>query len=88
MRNFLFAASFAEKENRAWFGVVKIAPARYSRKLREQVTEFRGDVLLPQFQCRISHIDYENYDDMLRKQGGEDAQELSEFLLKRIAALS
>jgi hypothetical protein len=47
MRNFLFAASLAEVEQKSYWGVLTIAPRKFAPKLVDQVNGFRDGVLLP-----------------------------------------
>jgi len=87
MRNFLFAASLAEKEGKTYFGVLAIAPRRVSAKLANQVDDFRRNVLLPEFQDRITLVDYETYASCLAESGDKECAELATFLEGRISEI-
>ncbi len=87
MRNFLFAASLAEKEGKTYFGVLAIAPRRVSAKLANQVDDFRRNVLLPEFQDRITLVDYETYASCLAESGDIECAELATFLEGRISEI-
>ena len=84
MRNFLFAASIAERDRKSHFGVLAIGPRKYAPLLTEQVAAFRRDVLLPEFRDLIAFVDYEAYADILVAANVPDAAELAEFLRERI----
>ena len=87
MRNFLFAASLAEKEGKTYFGVLAIAPRSVSAKLANQVDDFRRNVLLPEFQGRITLVDYETYSSCLAETGDKECTELATFLDGRISEI-
>jgi hypothetical protein len=87
MRNFLFVASLAEKEGKTYFGVLAIAPRRVSAKLANQVDDFRRNVLLPEFQDRITLVDYETYASCLAESGDKECAELATFLEGRISEI-
>lgn len=84
MRNFLFAASIAERDGKSRFGVLAIGPRRFAPLLAEQVAAFRRDILLPEFQDLIAFVDYEAYADILDAANDHDAAQLAEFLRERI----
>ncbi|SLN55163.1 hypothetical protein PEL8287_02950 [Roseovarius litorisediminis] len=84
MRNFLFAASIAERDKKSRFGVLAIGPRKYASVLAEQVAAFRRDILLPDFRDLIAFVDYEEYADILDAANATDAAELAEFLRERI----
>ncbi len=84
MRNFLFAASIAERDRKSRFGVLAICPHRYAPVLAEQLAAFRRDILQPEFQDLIAFVDYEAYADILIAANDPDAAQLSEFLRERI----
>lgn len=87
MRNFLFAAASAQRTGRLFFGVIVICPDCTSTVVREQVSGFKANILLPEFADRVQFITYETYIDALRGRG-TDAGELADFLQARIQAVA
>jgi hypothetical protein len=84
MRNFLFAASLAERDGKSHFGVLTIGPRHFAPKLNRQVELFRNDVLQEVFFDRIAFIDYESYADVLASVGSNKTVGLADFLRERI----
>lgn len=87
MRNFLFAASMAERDGKSHFGVVTIGPHRFAPILSEQVAAFQKDVLQDQFSDRIAFVDYETYAGLLDNSGDPAAIELAHFIRERIRSI-
>ena len=58
-----------------------------SAKLSEQVDDFRRNVLLPEFQDRITLVDYETYTSCLAEAGDNECVELATFLEGRISEI-
>ena len=88
MRNFLTAASMAERDRKSYFGVLAVAPRRFSAKLEAQVAEFQGNILREEWRDRIRFVDYESYCDILDSFGSPEAAELSSFLKARIRTVA
>lgn len=87
MRNFLFAAAYAEKYRKAEFGMVAICPERVSKRLLEQMDDFRGRILLPEFHPRLHFKSYEDHIAALTTLNAPEVQGLDGFLRDRIDAL-
>lgn len=87
MRNFLFAAALAQQKECRTFGVLTIAPARTSNKLRRQVKAFRTTILQPQFGHCVQFATYERLIELLRRTRDGGAEDLANFLEGRIATL-
>lgn len=87
MRNFLFAAAFAEQSKRKFFGVLAIAPEATSTRLVEQVESFREQVLLTRYRDRIRFLTYERLIHYLRKSRDAEADDLARFLEERIKSI-
>ena len=58
-----------------------------SAKLANQVDDFRRNVLLPEFQDRITLVDYETYASCLAESGDKECAELATFLERRISEI-
>ncbi len=86
MRNFLFAAAYADQLRRPFFAVLAIAPRRMAKAIEEQALQFRDQILLPQFQDRVRTVHYEQYIEILN-QSGDGAAGLGLFLSERIETL-
>ena len=84
MRNFLFAASYAKREQKSKFGVLVICSKRRSKKLIEQVHQFRSEVLLPEFRENINLCYYEDLITILEKSENSTAKDLATYLEMRI----
>ncbi len=87
MRNFLFAAAYAQRNGKGFFGVLAICPEATSDKVKQQIEDFRRNVLLPPFQSRLKFVTYERYIEVLRSWDPKDARELAGFLEERIRTL-
>jgi len=87
MRNFLFAAAYAARSQRPFFAVLAMVPRRMATLVETQVTEFREQILLPEYRDRLRTAHYEEYIEVLSKSGDHDAIELGSFLGGRIATL-
>ena len=87
MRNFLFAASYAERYKKSSFGVAVVCPSNRDSKVREQLEAFRTSVLLPEFQNRIQLLHYESLIQRIHGSDDSSASELGNFLTKRIDGL-
>lgn len=87
MRNFLFAAALAQQQKKSHFGVIAIVPKRLASKLERQVSDFRKQVLQPQFAGMIHLIHYERLIDLLRQSNNAEGIALGQFLEDRITAL-
>jgi len=85
MRNFLFAAAYAEKYGKQTFGVIVICPAKNDRILTAQLAEFRDHVLLPEHRETIKLLHYEDWTGMLStNEDHEESLKLAKFLGDRI----
>ncbi len=84
MRNFLFAAAFAESFQRNYFAVLTIAPKAFANKLISQVHAFRENVLKEGYRERLVFVTYEDYCKSIDKYTGMGAGGLSEFLREAI----
>lgn len=84
MRNFLFAAAYARRNDKGLHGVITIAPAATSGLLEEQVARFRSEILLRAHANSIAHTTYEIYGSVLRAAGNRSCVELASFLEERI----
>ena len=84
MRNFLFAASYAKREQKSKFGVLVICSKRRSIKLIEQVNQFRSEVLLPEFRVNITLRYYEDLITILETSDNSTAKDLATYLETRI----
>lgn len=87
MRNFLFAASMAERDGRPSFFLLTIAPRAFADHLTEQLERFRRDILRSEFADCAGFIAYEGLAESLRAQPDQHAQRLGDFLLERIATV-
>jgi hypothetical protein len=87
MRNFLFAASLAQRKKLPSFGVVAVAPARTAGKLERQIDSFRTAILQPEFASCVRFVTYERLIELLRETGEAGAVGLADFLEGRIAEL-
>ena len=87
MRNFLFAAALAQQQKLRSFGVVAIAPAKMSGKLKRQIESFRTTVLQPGFGSCVKLVTYERLIELLKETGDVAAIALADFLSERIAEL-
>lgn len=87
MRNFLFAAAFAERERRSFFGVLAICPRGTADTLEKQLDEFRREILMPRFRERIRLAYYEDYIEFLRGTRDTSARDLASFLEERINSI-
>jgi hypothetical protein len=87
MRNFLFAASMAERDGKSHFGVLAIGPRRFAPVLSEQVAAFRQGILQDAFADHIAFLDYESYSDILNASGDPEAAELACFLRDHIDSI-
>ncbi len=87
MRNFLFAAALAEREQKSWFGVLAIGPTKSAVGLRQQVANFRETILHPRYADRVMFATYETYIDLLIAAQDESAAELGRFLEERIGSI-
>ena len=88
MRNFLFAASLAERDGKSHFGVLTIGPRRFAPVLAAQVEAFRRDVLQEEFAECIAFVDYESYADVLASMGSRQANDLADFIMDRIRVVT
>lgn len=84
MRNFLFAAAYAEKYRMKDFGVIVVCSDRKAEVLRAQLQEFQAKVLLPGHAGRMQLTSYENWISILEKAEGRETRELAKFLKERI----
>jgi len=87
MRNFLFAATYAERHRKDFFGLLAIAPRDQSDRLRGEFAEFRDKILLPEHRDRITFVEYEHYIELLAVYGGDDGKDLASFLAARIKSI-
>ena len=87
MRNFLFAAALAQRERKKCFGVIAIVPKRLASKLERQVSDFRKQVLQPQFAGLIHLIHYEQLIELLCQSNNTEGVDLGRFLQDTITAL-
>lgn len=84
MRNFLFAAEVARRDQKAFFGVLAICPERTADEVKIQVQNFRNDILLPEFKDQMQFLPYERLIHHLRVTFDGDALKLADFLEERI----
>lgn len=87
MRNFLFAAAFAQEKKLPSFGVLAIVPEKTSDKLTKQIDAFRTNILQPQFRSCVKLITYEHLIALLQQSTNVEAATLATFLLEKIAAM-
>jgi hypothetical protein len=87
MRNFLFAAAFAEIQHKNRFGVLVICPSSRSNLLIDQVECFKKKILLKSYADRVAICTYETYIDILRQQKSSEAHQLADFLVERISSI-
>src|SRR5262249_60007273 len=83
MRNFLFAAAYAERHRKSFFGLLAIAPRALSGRLHQQL-EFRDKLLLPEHRERVVLMEYEHYFELLCAHANKDGKELAVFLAERL----
>ena len=84
MRNYLFAAECARQAEKAYFGVIGMAPSARSKPLASGVERFQDSLLLPANAARIAFVSYESYVDLLAS-GSAEARELAAFLRALLA---
>ncbi len=87
MRNFLFAAAYANESRRPFFAVLAIVPRRMAEVVERQAMDFREQILLPQFRDRLRTVHYEEYIGVLNDSGDDEGVALASFLKERIAKL-
>lgn len=83
MRNVLFAASYGQA---AW-ATLAIVPERLSSVLRAQVSAFKEQILLPEFNDRLAVATYEDLIELLRVSAVDESRKLADFLAERIDTL-
>jgi hypothetical protein len=86
MRNFLWAAAYAQREHKQRFGVLLICPNHFYAQLEEQVEAFRNQVRRPQYHGAVQLRTYEDYATLLQVTGEVEAHDLATFLQNRIHA--
>lgn len=79
MRNFFFAAEWAESEQKAHRAAIVIVPSRFGTKLSQQVGDFRA-LLRPEEREFVTLASYEDYVEVLRALGGAEGEALAAFL--------
>ena len=79
MRNFLFAARYAEEAAMPCFGGIGIVPAARAAPLAAGVERFKRELLLPGAAERLAVASYEDYVALLGAASAEE-QELASFL--------
>jgi len=79
MRNFFFAAEWAETEHKAHHAAVVIVPSSRSAKLSQQVEDFRA-LLRPEERGFVTLAPYEDYISALDSLGGVEGKVLATFL--------
>jgi hypothetical protein len=79
MRNFLFAARYAEQAGRPYFGVIGIAPRGKASALAIGVERFKDELLLAPAAERVAIAYYEDYVALLGSRSNE-ARDLAGFL--------
>jgi len=84
MRNFLFAAAYAEKLGREQFGLLIVCSERKDQRLKEQVTEFKQKLLLPRYADHVRLCHYEEWIMILEEASSPESTELATFLRHRI----
>ena len=87
MRNFLFAAAFAARARKGFFGVLALCPRATSETIEGQLKMFRDEILRPEYRELVKLAHYEDYIATLRSVRDPDARELGEFLFGRIDTL-
>lgn len=84
MRNFLFAAAYAQRKGLRAFGLTVIVPTGTSYVIHEQVQSFCETILQPQFHRNVHLVTYEQLIEVLRSCNDLDSQSLANFLGRRI----
>jgi hypothetical protein len=84
MRNFLFAAAYAERHDKDFFGLIAIAPKNLSDRLSSELAHFREVMLLPEHRERVAFVEYERYVELLAAHGGTEGKDLASFLQERL----
>jgi len=79
MRNFFFAAEWAETERKAYHAAVVIVPSRFGTKLTKQVEDFRA-LSRPEQRGFVTLAPYEDYISALDSLGGVEGKVLATFL--------
>lgn len=79
MRNFLFAAASAPSGGK--FGCIAIAPQKTGVVIRKQVEQFRGEMVLPQFQASLGIATYDQLAKLMLESQHEQSKQLGDFLL-------
>lgn len=87
MRNFLFAAAYAQKYGKEHFGVLVICPAANDKLLVAQVREFQTAILLPEYVDHVRLFHYEDWIQNLTAHGAQAGQELAAFLRNRMESV-
>ena len=84
VRNYLFAARYAETTGRPHFGMIGVAPAARSQPLASGVERFKRQVLAPHAASRVACTTWEEYLTVL-SHGSPPARELADFLRSRLS---
>jgi hypothetical protein len=79
MRNFFFAAEWADSEQKAHHAAIVIAPSSRDTKLSGQVEDFRA-LLRPEERELVTLTPYEDYIAALNEFGGTEGKALAAFL--------
>jgi hypothetical protein len=79
MRNFFFAAEWAETEHKAHHAAIVLVPSSHSAKLSQQVEDFRA-LLRPEQREFVTLTPYESYVSVLEALGGAEGVALAAFL--------
>ena len=87
MRNFLFAAAYAARMRKGFFGVLALCPRATSDTIESQLDAFRNEILGQNYQTRVQLAHYEDFIAALESVRDPDARELADFLSGRIDAL-
>lgn len=87
-RNFLFAASLAERDGHDEHYMLTIAPAVFADHLQRQLDIFKRDVLLPDQSVRVGFVSYENLARALSRRPYQENLDLSDFLLERLETVA
>ena len=87
IRNFLFAAAYAARARKGFFGVLALCPRATSGMIESQLNVFRDEILLPEYRKLVKLAHYEDYIAALYSARDPDAREPGEFLSDRCLAI-
>ena len=87
MRNFLFAAAYAELHRKKYFGVLIVCSKQRDHRLREQLAEFRSEIVLPSYDQQVRLVYYEDWIEILTDSGAQVGRDLAKYLKERIESV-